>query len=563
MHLPPHPPGIFQKQAEGQGLWAPFPHTPPPHALSFLKMTEKKSFFNHFQSQINNSTCHIEIPNSKAKLIDLILFVTVLILPIYSRLVIAVLIYWINVRNQHTQNNSDMSIARCSSCISLDSGVDTLSSVIGSTSPSLPDEECPPSSDRCQTSLTPQNDELTWADPPSGYVDSCPDQVLEFNHQGFPETPPDMNGKMIKQDSNFSTDLRTESEILQEFNDDLSILIDKAGLILTERRDGTLKSSRENIMGSFIKLKEASRHSRNTFKRTARKIFSIIDAEAVIHGNTSMKRNLCLLEEIGDQLSKMDMIIKNRGLNLAATPNITIKYPTFNGETLPLIHTFLTEIEDLLIQAGVPLSGRGAVLANSIKGHAKFILRHSFLETNPSFQDQATILRNNFEDSTAQMMMIEKWHRKHGPINMSHLVTPSLPKTYNIVGKHITLIKATKSLRENQKNGDNSITHHYLDLIEGLLPRYKRQILCDARGQRKLSTDERFEQLEDTFEKIHAFLSMETIRDYGLGKPESVNNLKLKPPNPFKINSKNLRLNIRFPFDPSVKPPSLSPFLAR
>ena len=506
---------------------------------------------------MQNSICDIRITNSKSRLIDLILALSVLILPFYSRLVIAVLLFWLPFRERHQDKDPDMPVVRCSSCISMDSGVD----IQGSTFSSIYPEEflCPP--EGYLDPLASQNDEVTQVDPPSAaYDDSYPDLTVEniFHHHGSPDDFHNMDAfntrERIAHGSDFIADLKTESETIHEHNEDISMFIYKANLILAEGQDGTLKSSRRDMVDEFMKLKEVSQLSRYRFKMSARRMYSMEEAQAVINENLSFITNHRLIKDAEDQLSHMDKILKQKGLDLS--PSLTakdahIKYPIFDGESLPLINEFLREIESLLIQAGIPVSARGNILSRSVKGRAKFILRHSFIEKNPSWEDQKDVLMEHFGDSANQMLMIEKWHRKHGPIPG---VNQSIASTHSTVSEHLTLIKAAKSLQADERNLDDPITSHYLDLLEGLLPRNKREMLCNERRHKRLITRERFKQIEDAFNKIQIFSSMEVIRGF-----ESEANMEGQHQTQSKI-SHNF-VGFPFPFDPSVPPPSHSHFL--
>ena len=586
------------------------------------------------------------------KLIDLIFVIIVFILPLYCRLVIAVLMYWLSVRDQYIQRDPQMSgglrFAKDNhSYISSDSGVDVqdLFSELSHTSLShkkaLPDcfsspnehqvpatslngrsswvepsssswsadsfqepairnnfnphkppdvfakdnhsyissdsgvdvqdlfselshtslshkkalPDCFSSPNEHQVPATSLNGRSSWVEPSSSSwsADSFQEPAIRnnFNPHKPPDVFPDMDTNYTKErtipgSAHMITDLRSELERIEESNEDISKLICKADIILTERQDGAMKSFWRNMSQEYNKLKDASRQSKHQFKIEARRTYPEDQAEEIIHANPSIIRNNHLLKDAEDQLSQLDRVIKARGLDLSPTltaKGTTIKYPIFDGESLPLINDFLREIESLIIQAGIPVSERGVVLTKSVKGRAKFILRHSFIEKNPSFNDQARILREHFGETAIQMLMIEKWHRKYGPIPMSHDVTQSMSETYKRVTKHVTLIKAAKSLQAAKRNMDNPITHHYLDLLEKLLPRVKREMLCDARGHKTLNTEERFKQLQDAYGQVQVFSSIEVIRGHGTEGPESEHELR---PNPESMG---------FPFDPSVPPP--------
>ena len=395
-------------------------------------MTEKNRSFKGFKFQLENVVCNIRITESKVQLIDLFLFIIFLILPLHSRLFIAVLAYWISIRDQQQKDYT----ARYSSCMSMDSGVS-----------SIDHEDCVPSPEECHAHLTSKNrvdtldctlrSTLSSIDHEDCVPSPDPSVGNNFTFHMSPNAPPyvdtfHMREKIIP-NSEFITDLKTESEVLEEFNDDLSLLISKAGLILTECQDEALRESQRNLQDEMKKVKEASRQSRYKFKVKARGMFSEDEAESLIHENHSVIRNHNLLNVAEEQMNQIDKLIKAKGLNLyPASERTRLEYPVFDGESLPLIGKFLTEMETLLIKAGIPVSQRGMILTKSVKGRAKFILRYSFIEKNASFNDQARVLREHFGDPSTQILLIGKWHNKHGPIPMSYDETTSMSTTYDV-----------------------------------------------------------------------------------------------------------------------------------
>ena len=451
-----------------------------------------------------------------------------------------------------------MPFNRCPSCASLDSGVDI--DTQGSIFSSISHEECLSHIDP----LASQNVDVTLvASPSNAHVDSYPDPTMEnlFNHHESYDDFQNMDafntGEKITHGSALIADLKTESERLDEYSQDISSFNKKANLILTEGQDGSLKSYRRDMEREFTKLKEVSQLSRYRFKMFARRIFPMEEAEAVINDNLSFIRNHRLIKDAEDQISHMDKMLKEKGLDLSpshATKDTNNKYPIFDGESLPLINEFLREMETLFIQNGIPVAARGNILSKKVKGRAKFILRHSFLEKNPSFHVQQEVLMQHFNHSANQMLIIERLHKRHGPIPISTDVTKSMSPAYMIVSEHLALMKAAKSLQADKRNLDDPITSHYLDLLEGLLPRTKREMLCNQRAHKRLTSNQRFEQIEDAFNKIHTFSSMEVIHGYGF-------ETKMEPRDATQNKTSLNVLGFSFPFDPRVPPPSHSPFL--
>ena len=329
-----------------------------------------------------------------------------------------------------------------------------------------------------------------------------------------------------------SADVRSHHEEIEELNEDLSKLNADANLILEERQDGVMKSFRKTMYQEYNKLKDDSRRKKHTFQHEVRRCLSEADSEEAINNNTVI-RNKRLLQEAGDLLSQLDCIIKSRGLNLTPTHHAEdsrIEYPTFSGQNLPLVGDFLEELEGLLIDSGVPVSGRGSVLAQSLKGHAKHILSNSSLETYPGFDSQAEILRGHFGEAGTQMDLVLRLHKSHGAIPSSHNLGQPMSSIYNVVKSHMTLLKAASSLHSQYTNGtlaENPITGSYLNTLEQFLPRTKREAICDAIGYQTMGTMDRFSELREAFHQIQRFTSNEVAK-HETDQPE----LKQKPNHP-------------------------------
>ena len=313
------------------------------------------------------------------------------------------------------------------------------------------------------------------------------------------------------------TDIRSHLEEIEEFNDDITKMIKEAKSTLDEHQDGAMKDFRRTMSHEFNKLKDNSRRTKYAFKRELRRCMPETESEEAID-NEILICNTSLLQEAGNLLTQLDNVIKSRGLNLSGnhhSKDSRIEYPTFSGQTLPLVGDFLEELEGLLVQAGVPVSGRGAILAQSVKGQAKNILSNGSLERNPSFDSQARILREHFGEAGTQMDLVLRLHKGHGTIPSSHDLGQPMSTIYNVVKNHMTLLKAASSLHQQYTDGllaENPITGSYLNALEQFLPRTKREVICDASAYRTLNTADRFKKLREAYHQIQHFASTEVAK---------------------------------------------------
>ena len=340
--------------------------------------------------------------------------------------------------------------------------------------------------------------------------------LVEENHSSY-TMEPHRDIRRHARSSQQLTDVRSHLEEIGEFNEDITKMIKEAKSTLDERQDGFMKDFRRTMSHEYNKLKDSSRRTKYAFKRELRRYLPETESEEAID-NEILICNTSLLQEAGNLLTKLDDVIKSRGLNLSGIHNskdYRIEYPTFSGQTLPLVGDFLEELAGLLVQAGVPVSGRGAILAQSVKGQAKNILSNGSLERNPSFESQAEILREHFGDAGTQMDLVLRLHKSHGTIPSSHDLKHSMSAIYNIVKNHMTLLKAASSLHQQYTNGslaENPITGSYLNALEQFLPRTKREVICDALEYQILNTADRFKKLREAYHQIQHFASTEVAR---------------------------------------------------
>ena len=325
--------------------------------------------------------------------------------------------------------------------------------------------------------------------------------------------------------------LRTFLEELEFLNCDLRSLLGEAEEVLMEGLDGAVKDLRRKLNIEYGKFKDQSRRVQTLFKLEARRRLNYEKAEEIVCHPTIMN-NEELIRDIGDISRKVDKVIKSRGLNLMGTgKDSRIQWPTFTGQTLPLIGDFLAELESLLIQAGIPVSGRGAILGQSVKGQAKHILASSTLELNPSFEQQARILLDHFGQVGSQTDLLQRLHKGYGPIPATHDLGQSVTSIYNVTKNHITVLQAAESLSKQYRDGkinEDPITGSYLNSLELILPREDRRKLYDTQNYGTMETHLRFTKVIEAYERLQRFTSIEVAK-HGFETDTSDNKKKKHP----------------------------------
>ena len=326
--------------------------------------------------------------------------------------------------------------------------------------------------------------------------------------------------------------------------EELSLNVEKFNKItkrvIQEGHDGKVKSHRSLASTKFERLSELSRRSRNQFKKEARLRFGPSRADSII-SNPSINRNLALIAELEGLMEKLDEKIESRGLDLIQTgsaPDVKIVWPTFTGSDLPLVHTFLTEIQKLMVDGGIPVSQRGTILAQSVKAEAKTILSNCDLDRNPSFEIQAAVLKDHFGQVGSQMSLLTRLHQSHGKIPMIGDESQPVFRIYNLVKGHLKLLRAAKDLQEKYDQGELSespISSGYLNTIESFLPRDSVNKLTDIEGYTStLPTQSRFQLLITAFKSLQTWASS-MISKHGINESGGEPKKRARAQNPMTL----------------------------
>ena len=127
-----------------------------------------------------------------------------------------------------------------------------------------------------------------------------------------------------------------------------------------------------------------------------------------------------------------------------------------------------------------------------MQGRARFILQHSSLGKDPSYDSQVEILSQHFGETSYQMKLIQDLHSYIGPIPTTLDMKNSMHTIFNMVSKHISLIESIMNLqRQVWREGDRNsvINSQYLNHLEQFLPRDKIESLYHDMGNSSLRKD--------------------------------------------------------------------------
>ena len=309
--------------------------------------------------------------------------------------------------------------------------------------------------------------------------------------------------------------LRTHLEEMEEFNIDLQEMIDKGLNILSKKQDGAIKELKQSIGQEFGQLKDKARRTRYVFKLEARRQLNSEAAEEVVQDRI-LQQNLRLVCKAAEVIKSIDEYVEARGLNLLeckAGNETKILWPTFNGQTLPLIADFLFEMEELMTRAAIPVCHRGTLLNQRVRGQAKIIIKNTVQELNPSFSHLADTLKTHFGETSTQMELIQRLHEEYGPIPAINDMSRPMIEVSNLVKGHIRLLNAAASLHQQYIDGhlkENPLTGTYLNIIERMLPREDRRRLPPE--YYLMDLQEQFQEIHEIFKNTHHFVLTEVSR---------------------------------------------------
>ena len=335
---------------------------------------------------------------------------------------------------------------------------------------------------------------------------------------GFPdECLHQQTGVSLK--TSAQTQIQVDLENLMEFNGDIEKLLKEANKILNKGIDSSIKNFRVNLHEEIQKISGLSRKSRNSIKIQARNHLPLLQAENIIR-HPILTANVELLKEAKSALHSYHEQIEERGLNLTRKDSSSVSWPTFCGESLPLVHEYLQSLERLMVETGIPMSERGNIIMKTTSGRARHILAICKSNLNTSYQELSDILTKNFGSTEKQMKIIQHKHISCGRIpNIYDNVQP--PEILHMVARdHLIIFEATESLYKRYLAKDvieNPMSGKYIQLLENHLPRNAMMDLADQGYLETMNHHQRFRSLKEAYKRIEGFsLYLITKQDYPL-----------------------------------------------
>ena len=341
---------------------------------------------------------------------------------------------------------------------------------------------------------------------------------------------------LTEEDGNFSdffpTDFQTQLELLEELNKDIMAINNTAREILNDKIDNTLQKGRENLQEKLDKIQNISRNTRTSFKQATRKNFPPSIAESLVQ-NPVLLKNQDLIEYSKELIMNFNQLIKDRGLNLGPMIGKQPKkiWPIFDGQNLPILSDFLSEINDLCIDQGLSISNRGGKLYRQIKGTAKNFLDSQLDELNPTYERIKHILMLGFGKPEQIEELLTNLHRKLPPISASGIEIKAVKEHKQIVD---IMLQQHKKW-ELKKQGESPLTARYVKTIMEKIPKYHLFNLYSEPNFSNLSHQSKFDCIVLEFQKLYNFANncfiFQTQNSHFLPHNQLKNDFSKPPPN--------------------------------
>ena len=462
---------------------------------------------------------------SKRIVIDLILLLTILTLPLYSRLAVGALFYWLSIRNQFTEEEPAEAIREdchrleealppselCPSSLSSDSGF--LSRGSSTNLSYLPAEQSP------IISSPPTMQSLVNSFPTIGqsFVNSVSSPLLDeqipplqLNNED-PQSDEELLRWNNVEDSNspslskaLSSSIIGYMEYFTEENTELNQLCENIGQSLRSNSTGDLCSSRSRFKSEFDRINSTCKKTRSNFGRFIRSYLPY-DVQKNYLNHPTVAENVGLLKETKQAMNTLDKEIKEEGLeNIRKDPN-SVNWPEFSGENLPLLNDFLRTFEELANQVGIQKSEKGQMLMKKIKGSAKYLLSLSQTSLNPTYSELKDILTSNFGSTEKQMEIIERRQLQYGQLPNIHLTNKNTEELYQMARNHLILIEVSERLSQSKNTEETPLTCRHIKHLENLLPRTVKENLA-VEGFNSLDNQGKFQEVKKAFQQKEYFL---------------------------------------------------------
>ena len=230
----------------------------------------------------------------------------------------------------------------------------------------------------------------------------------------------------------------------------------------------------------------------------------------------SIEDNRNIIQHIYNLIEEFDKVLVKQKLNLnkiISEAELERILPSFNGTTLPLFETFITEFEGVCNLRGLPTLARKPYLLKCMRGKAQSILHTLHLHEEKDYDTLVSMLSAFYNDTNKQRKLLLELQAEIDPIRSISREETSKLEGFIFFSKQKKILAAAHSLQNIYDNGkmhESPINHEFVTALEKPFPRTVTLKLFDKNYQ-SLSSIQRLNSLLDVCEQFKSLFWQEVI----------------------------------------------------
>ena len=233
------------------------------------------------------------------------------------------------------------------------------------------------------------------------------------------------------------TQFITKIEEMRDINLDIHHLLERGKKVIHSGVPTSLLYHQKEVNAELDKLSTKSMMLRSDLKVQALKC-----QNRKVTDLPGLRENIELLKRGKKLKSSIRELILTNKLHLERKSPKNISWPLFSGKDLPLLPTFLKEMDHCFDLVGVPIYERGKMLKDKTNGMARQILTLVSDNRNPSYEEIKVTLQKYFGNTDSMMEVVCTGHQDIGPINTDNRDNCTIHK---IINKHMKFVKKSNN----------------------------------------------------------------------------------------------------------------------
>ena len=230
----------------------------------------------------------------------------------------------------------------------------------------------------------------------------------------------------------------------------------------------------------------------------------------------SIEDNRNIIQRIYSLIEDFDKVLVKRKLNLSkiiSEAELERILPSFNGTTLPLFETFITEFEGVCNLRGLPSLARKPYLLKCMQGKAKSILHTLHLHEEKDYDTLVSMLSAFYNDTNKQRKLLLELQAEIDPLRSVSREETSKMQGFIFFSEQKKILVAAHNLQnlyDNGKVNESPINHEFVTALEKPFPRTVTLKLFDKNYQ-SLPSIQRLNSLLDVCEQFKSLFWQEVI----------------------------------------------------